>query len=315
MPVPNLASRVVCGQFYWQFQNFMRARAERAKAARTRTVKACWPLSFVRTVFVCAVILLMCSSSDSHTGSGQSDNPGVHRQKNDTTSPIQHSVAALHSSMQMLAIATRPLKTAHAAQGKQSRYVTVQQSRRRLTGIVAACVSVLLVGYLLTCGDVESNPGPGTGQEAGYNGRAQGKEAKRGVNTHPAQPSRFSQQPLDSFHAEISYILNQAVARMESTTRQQGHSIERRLQSVEEKIDHRLREVEVNQAQLSSSVDGLRSQCQALWSENQDLKTPSTISPTSATTTTIRADVTIFFSLALNRYGEVRNPGRTVKEK
>ena len=96
MPVPNLASRVVCGQFYWQFQNFMRARAERAKAARTRTVKACWPLSFVRTVFVCAVILAMCSSSDSHTGSGQSDNPGVHRQKNDTTSPIQHSVAALH---------------------------------------------------------------------------------------------------------------------------------------------------------------------------------------------------------------------------
>lgn len=272
MPVPNLASRVVCGQFYWQFQNFMRARAERAKAARTRTVKACWPLSFVRTVFVCAVILVMCSSSDSHTGSGQSDNPGVHRQKNDTTSPIQHSVAALHSSMQMLAIATRPLKTAHAAQGKQSRYVTVQQSRRRLTGIVAACVSVLLVGYLLTCGDVESNPGPGTGQEAGYNGRAQGKEAKRGVHTHPAQPSRFSQQPLDSFHAEISHILNQAVARMESTTRQQGHSIERRLQSVEEKIDHRLREVEVNQAQLSSSVDGLRSQCQALWSENQDLR-------------------------------------------
>ena len=107
MPVPNLASRVVCGQFYWQFQNFMRARAERAKAARTRTVKACWPLSFVRTVFVCAVILAMCSSSDSHTGSGQSDNPGVHRQKNDTTSPIQHSVAALQSSMQMLAIATR----------------------------------------------------------------------------------------------------------------------------------------------------------------------------------------------------------------
>ena len=209
----------------------MHARAERAKAARTRTVKACWPLSFVRTVFVRAVILAMCSSSDSHIGSGQSDNPGVHRGKNDTRSPIQHSVAALHSSMQMLAIATRPLKTAHAAQGKQSRYVTVQQSRyvtiqqsryvtvqqsrRRLTGIVAACVSALLVGYLLTCGNVESNPGPGTGQEAGYNGRAQGKEAKRGVHTQPAQPSRFSQQSLDSVHAEISHILNQAVARME----------------------------------------------------------------------------------------------------
>ena len=180
--------------------------------------------------------------------------------------------------MQMLAIATRPLKTAGlAAQGKQSRYVTVQQSRyvtvqqsryvtvqqsrRRLTGIVAACVSVLLVGYLLTCGDVESNPGPGTGQEAGYNGRAQGKEAKRGVHTQPAQPSRFRQQPLDGFHAETSHILNQAVVRMESTTRQQGHNTERRLQSVEEKIDHRLREVEMNQAQFSSSVDGLHSQC------------------------------------------------------
>ena len=251
----------------------MRARAERAKAARTRTVKACWPLSFVRTVFVCTVILVMCSSSDSHTGSGQSDNPGVHRGKNDTTSPIQHSVAALHSSVQMLATATRPLKTAGlVAQGKQSKYVTVQQSRRRLTGIVAARVSVLLVGYLLTCGDVESNPEPVTGQEAGYNSRVQGKEANRGVHTHPAQPSRFSQQPLDSFHAETSHILNQAVVRMESTTRQQGHNAERRLQSVEDKIDHRLREVEVNQAQPSSSVDGLRSQCQALWSENQDLR-------------------------------------------
>ena len=75
-----LASKVVCGQFYWQFQNVMHARAERAKAARTRTVKACWPLSFVRTVFVCAVILAMCSSSDSHIGSGQIDNPGVYRE-------------------------------------------------------------------------------------------------------------------------------------------------------------------------------------------------------------------------------------------
>ena len=61
----------VCGQFYWQFQKFQRARAERAKAARTRTVKACWPLSYVRTVFVCTVILAMCNNSDSHIGSGQ----------------------------------------------------------------------------------------------------------------------------------------------------------------------------------------------------------------------------------------------------
>ena len=107
-----------------------------------------------------------------------------------------------------------------------------------------------------------------------------------------SQPSRFSQHPLDSFNAETSYILNQAEVRMESTTRQQGHNIEPRLQSVEEKIDHRLREAEVDQAQLSSSVDGLRSQCQALWTS----RTRSTTSTTSATTTTIRADATIFFS-------------------
>ena len=145
------------------------------------------------------VILAMCSSSDSHIGSGQSDNPGFHRGKNDTTYPIQHSVAALQSSMQMLAIATRPLKTAHAAQGKQSRYVTVQQSRGKLTGIVAACVSVLLVGYLLACvmwnrtQDQERHKRQVT--TAGFK-RRRLREAC--IHT---QPSRFSQQPLDSNQA------------------------------------------------------------------------------------------------------------------
>ena len=121
-----------------------------------------------------------------------------------------------------------------------------------------------------------------------------------------SQPNRFSQQPPDSVHAEISHILNQAVVRMESTTRQQGHNTERRLQRAEEKIDHRLREAEVNQAQLSSSVDGLRSQCQALWSENQDLKD-------TVNCLTNKCDYNDNQSRRNNLL--FRNPGRTVKEK
>ena len=69
--------------------------------------------------------------------------------------------------MQMLAIATRFARMAHHAYGAPGRYVIVVLYRGILAGMssVGVAVTVCLVGYLLACGDVEPNPGPGLSSE------------------------------------------------------------------------------------------------------------------------------------------------------
>ena len=70
----------------------------------------------------------------------------------------------------------------------------------------------------------------------------------------------------------MAHTVNQAVSKMETATQQQGKKIEERLGSVEDKIDRRLCEEKTRQAQLANCMDSPHLECQALRSDNQDLR-------------------------------------------
>ena len=144
----------------------MSERAKIARGARVSVIRACWPLSFVRTVFVCTALLAMCGINDKHLDPSHSVvfEAGCERKDSSST---QQPIAALQTSMQMLAIATRFARMAHHAYGAPGRYVIVVLYSGVLAGMssVGVAVTVCLVGYLLACGDVEPNPGPGLSSE------------------------------------------------------------------------------------------------------------------------------------------------------
>ena len=155
---------------------------------------------------------------------------------------------------------------AHHAYGAPGRYVIVVLYSGVLAGMSSLGVAgtVCLAGYLLACGDVEPNPGPGQSSEVGT-------ELQNGAADSLLQ-AHNNQTFFDRLHADIAHTMNQAVSRMETATQQQGKKIEERLGSVEDKIDRRLCEVETRQTQLSDCMDSLHSECQALRSDNQDLR-------------------------------------------
>ena len=140
--------------------------AKIARGARVSLIRACWPLRFVRTVFVCTALLAMCSTNNKHLDLIHSVVFEVGCERKDTTFP-QQPIAALQTSMQMLAIATRFARMAHHAYAAPGRYVIVVLYSGVLAGMsaVGVAVTVCLVGYLLACGDVEPNPGPGLSSE------------------------------------------------------------------------------------------------------------------------------------------------------
>ena len=128
---------------------------------------------------------------------------------------------------------------------------------------VCVTVTVFLIGYLLACGDVEPNPGPGGGSEDS------GEFSSGAANS--SVPSQSNQASLDRLHTDMAHTLNQAVLRIENASQQQGRKIEERLRSVEDKIDRPLYELEVGQTRPANRMDSLNSDCQALRSENQDI--------------------------------------------
>ena len=84
----------------------MSERAKIARRARVSVIRACWPLSFDRTVFVCTALLAMCGINDKQLDSSHNVvfEAGCERKDSSST---QQPIAALQTSMQMLAIATR----------------------------------------------------------------------------------------------------------------------------------------------------------------------------------------------------------------
>ena len=238
----------------------MSERAKIARCARVSVIRACWPLSFDRTVFVCTVLLAMCGTNDKQLDPSHSVvfEAGCERKDSSST---QRPIAALQTSMQMLATATRFARMAHHAYGAPGRYFNGVPAGMSAVGVA---VTVCLVGYLLACGDVEPNPGPGQSSE-------DGTELQNGAADSLLQ-AHNNQTSFDCLHADMAHTVNQAVSRMETASQQQGKKIEEGLGSIEDKIDRRLCEVETRQTQLADCMDSLHSECQALRSDNQDLR-------------------------------------------
>ena len=108
---------------------------------------------------------------------------------------------------------------AHHAYGAPGRYVIVVLYSGVLAGMSSLGVAgtVCLAGYLLACGDVEPNPGPGQSSEVGT-------ELQNGAADSLLQ-AHNNQTFFDRLHADKAHTMNQAVPRMETATQQQGEKI------------------------------------------------------------------------------------------
>ena len=205
----------------------------------------------------------MCTALLAMSGINDKQLDPSHRKDSSST---QQPIAALQTLMQMLAIASRFARMAHQAYGAPGRYFIIVLCSGVLAGMssLGVAVTVCLVGYLLACGDVQPNPGPGQSSE-------DGTELQNGAADSLLQ-AHNNQTFFDRLHADMAHTMNQAVSRTETATQQQENKIEERLGSVEDKIDRRLCEVETRQTQLANCMDSLHSECQALRSDNQDLR-------------------------------------------
>ena len=133
----------------------MSKRAEKARLARASVIKLCWPLSFALTLLFCTVLLVcFLQTVPSHTmanklrSSRQCD-------KEDSFCQVQHIYATLRSFFQMWAVAKS------SAQRHRFVGIAVRLTIGPFTSLVTYTAVMFLAVYLPTCGEVESNPGPG----------------------------------------------------------------------------------------------------------------------------------------------------------
>jgi hypothetical protein len=131
---------------------------------------------------------------------------------------------------------------------------------------------LFLALLLLTCGDIEMNPGPGDAEF--YRQPQQDHYAYNA--TEPFRDRDWQRQrnssELNQIQSLMAHTLNQAVSRLEASTQQQGKNIEEQLKKVETKIVRRLQDIEENQKELHNDIEWLRSQCDNLNTENKGLK-------------------------------------------
>ena len=277
MPVSNLQTRATCGAFYFVFQNYMQRRVHKAVEARTFAVTLGWPLSVARTVVIGSVfVLALCHTAVNSPSAcpARGDNAAkenfayVLESKGLVVQPVER----LLSTVRMLATATRFVSGRRTLQTQNRYIVTVRLGPFGF--MVSVAVAVFIAGLLLACGDVEANPGPLETTVTGDNAVQQSVGTEEQTSQHSDQQE--GQSLFARYHSEMTQALNQAVIRLESATRQaiteQGHIIDERLQSVEDKIEHRLQQVEEEQARLASDAEELHTQYQAVWRENQELR-------------------------------------------
>ena len=174
-------------------------RAKIASSARASVIRACWPLSIVWTVRVCAAVLTMCCVNEKQSDSSQTVIYGKGCVSKDFFSS-QHTISTLQALMQMVGVATRFSRMAHHTETR--RYVIVARCSKELIGMSTVCVAVtvVLIGYLLSCGDVEPNPGPGGGSE-------DNAEFTSGA-ANSSLPAQSSQASLDRLHPESGCVKN-----------------------------------------------------------------------------------------------------------
>ena len=161
MPIPNLTSRTSCEVFYWTFQNYMSKRAEKARLARASVIKLRWPLSFALTLLFCVVLLVLFTNGVKPYSGKQTVHSSRQCDKENSFCQVQHLCATLRSLFQMWAVAVRFLNTKRSAQRHRFVDLVVRFTIGPLSSLIMYTAVVFLAGHLLTCGDAESNPGPG----------------------------------------------------------------------------------------------------------------------------------------------------------
>jgi hypothetical protein len=142
-----------------------------------------------------------------------------------------------------------------------------------LTKTAGAIGVVFLVCYFILCGDVELNPGPESrlyGQQDAHERQSYRGQFYPRDYGNDGQYDNYYFDRASPFN-QFSQILEQAVVRMENSTRQQGIAIEKRLKSMEGKIDSRMKEIEIQQRDLSRDLKELNNQNQMMKAENSRL--------------------------------------------
>ena len=146
----------------------MSKRAEKARLARASVIKLCWPLSFALTLLFCAVLLVLFTNGATPYSGKQTVRSSRQCAKEDSFCQVQPLSASLRSFFQMWAVAVRFLNAKRRAQRHRFVGIAARLTIGPLTSLVTYTAVVFLAGYLLTCGDVESNPGPGPGERQDY---------------------------------------------------------------------------------------------------------------------------------------------------
>ena len=240
----------------------MSKRAEKARLARASVIKLCWPLSFALTLLFCAVLLVLFTNSGKQTVRSS-------RQcaKEDSFCQV-HLSASLRSFFQMWAVAVRFLNAKRSAQRHSFVGIAVRLTIGPLTSLVTYTAVVFLAGYLLTCGDVESNPGPGPGERLDYPWRqpptrhgtttdtitrqaacSAGERSANQTRYHSANTTASASGPSGALTRMEAYILQLS----DDTTK-------------------RLQQMERQQTTLSNTLSNLDTRCQSLQCENDQLK-------------------------------------------
>lgn len=149
MKVPDLSARMACGGFYWTFLSYMSQRSKKSKekAAQKHSLHVHWPVSSVRTTMLTTlfIVVAVCDSTDYNSL---------------TVSPC---VDSLRRSWLELAVILSMKRNATQSSKEHARYklcISPQQASMLTLPLLTMSAFVFIAGYLLSCGDVEANPGP-----------------------------------------------------------------------------------------------------------------------------------------------------------
>ena len=240
----------------------MSKRAEKARLARASVIKLCWPLSFALTLLFCAVLLVLFTNSGKQTVRSS-------RQcaKEDSFCQV-HLSASLRSFFQMWAVAVRFLNAKRSAQRHRFVGIAVRLTIGPLTSLVTYTAVVFLAGYLLTCGDVESNPGPGPGERLDYPWRQPPTRHGTTTDTITRQAACSAGERSDNqtrYHSANTTA--SASGPSGALTRMEAYIIQ-----LSDDTTKRLQQMERQQTTLSNTLSNLDTRCQSLQCENDQLK-------------------------------------------
>ena len=236
--------------------------AEKARLARASVIKLCWPLSFALTLLFCAVLLVLFTNSGKQTVRSS-------RQcaKEDSFCQV-HLSASLRSFFQMWAVAVRFLNAKRSAQRHSFVGIAVRLTIGPLTSLVTYTAVVFLGGYLLTCGDVESNPGPGPGERLDYPWRQPPTRHGTTTDTITRQAAcSAGERSANQTRYHSANTTASASGPSGALTRMEAYILQ-----LSDDTAKRLQQMERQQTTLSNTLSNLDTRCQSLQCENDQLK-------------------------------------------